>query len=107
MDVNDEESQAAHDKEDMDPVNDTKVDSKAIECIDKGQEYDTIEGLLKTDELFEFNDTPPESDVHANLNALKMALSNPLVFNESSQKTLKETKYVRPPQVSNFDFDDI
>ena len=99
MDVNDEESETALDKEDIDPVNDTEIDYKATECTEEVQKFDTIEALLKTDESIEFTDTPAENDVHANIKALKMALSNPLVFNESSQKSSKETKYARPPQV--------
>lgn len=60
--------------------------SKAIKNEESRIEYESLDELLRTDESIVCNDTPPEKDFHSNVKALKLALDNPLVFNESSHR---------------------
>ena len=83
----------------MNPVHSEAVDTNTISYIEEERKYDTVEEILKTDKSFKLYDMPPEDNVHANIKALKLALNNPLVFYESSQQLIKETKRPRPPQV--------
>lgn len=63
---------------------------------------DPIDELLKTDDLIDCNDLPPEGDVNANINALKFALDNLLVFNESSLNSTEQNRFSQNRHVGIF-----
>ena len=79
-------------------MNRENVDAEAIASSEEERQYEAIEDLLKTDDFVEMYDVPPEANVPANVKALRLALDNPLVFNEST-KLPTEIKYKRPSQV--------
>ena len=79
-------------------MNGDNADGEAIASSEEEIQFKTIEDLLKTDDFVEMYDVPPETNVPANVKALRLALDNPLVFNEST-KLPTEIKYKRPSQV--------
>jgi len=98
VDAIDEESQIpAVDEQDVGQLNRENVDAEAIASSEEERQYEAIEDLLKTDDFVEMYDVPPETNVPANVKALRLALDNPLVFNEST-KLPTEIKYKRPSQ---------